>query len=181
MAKIKTKDEYRQPTINIWFPDQTEPDPADREAFKRYWKKEKKRVKEGFWIADKQLYISGWLYWYTVYWIIERDIKTPQGRSFKGKGTPTFRDIEWEFDQDIQRAEREKKIYDLVGSRGFGKSNLCASLVGHIYNFFNDTESLISGGFANDIKLLQTRSTSASPIVTQYSTNRGYLTTGSLK
>lgn len=150
----KTREEYRQATNNIWFPTQQEPDPADRDTFKRYWKREKQRIKNGFWIASNQLYISGWLYWYTVYWVIERDIKTPQGRSFKGKGTPTFRDIEWEFDQDIQRAEAEKKKYCLVGSRGFGKSNLCASLVGHIYNFFDNTESVISGGFNNDIKLL---------------------------
>lgn len=155
MAKTKTnREEYRKDTVNIWFPNQREPDPQDREAFKRYWKQEKRRIKNGFWIADKQVHISGWLYWYTVYWVIERDIKTPTGRSFKGQGTPTFRDIEWEFDQDIAECERLKKMYCLVGSRGFGKSNLCASLVGHIYNFWNSTECLITGGFNNDIKLL---------------------------
>ena len=27
-------------------------------------------MKEGFYIADGQVYISGWLYWHTVYWKI---------------------------------------------------------------------------------------------------------------
>lgn len=145
---------YQLDTRNIWFPAQVEPDPNDKVAFKKYWQREKERIRNGFHLADGQVYISGWLYWHTVYWVIELDITQPDGRSFKRKGTPIFRDLEWEIATDLVRAEKEQKIYVLVGSRGFGKSNICASVTGHIYNFFRDTESVISGGFANDIKLL---------------------------
>ena len=145
---------YRLPTSNIWFPAQVEPDPDDKVAFRAYWQREKTRIRDGFYLADGKVYISGWLYWHTVYWVIELDKKLANGRSFKEKGTPIFRDIEWEVAGDLIRAEREQKMYMLVGSRGFGKSNICASVTGHIYNFFRDTESVISGGFANDIKLL---------------------------
>lgn len=145
---------YKLPTSNIWFPSQVEPDPDDKIAFKAYWLNEKKRIQDGFYLADGKVYISGWLYWNTVYWVIEKDMKLPNGRSFKTKGTPDFRDIDWEIANDLLRAEKEKKLYVLVGARGFGKSNICASVTGHIYNFFKNTECLISGGFANDIKLL---------------------------
>lgn len=152
--KMAKKIDYRRPTVNIWFPNQVEPDPTDREAFKTYWKRERKRIREGFYLADGQVYISGWLYWHTVYWVIELDFEQPNGRKFKRKGTPILRDIEWEVATDLLRAEQEGKIYCLVGSRGFGKSNISASVTGHTYNFFSDTECVISGGFANDIKLL---------------------------
>lgn len=145
---------YKQATINIWFPNQVEPDPEDKDAFKAYWLREKERIKKGFYLADGQVYISGWLYWHTVYWVIELDMKDAQGRSFKKKGTPTFRDLEWEIAGDLVRAEQEQKLYCIVGSRGFGKSNICASVVGHIYNFHSDTECVISAGNLPDIKLL---------------------------
>ncbi|TXH08749.1 MAG: hypothetical protein E6R03_17705 [Hyphomicrobiaceae bacterium] len=148
------KIDYQRQTPNIWFPNQQEPDPKDRQAFRAYWQRERQRIRDGFYLADGEVYISGWLYWHTVYWVIELDKKQANGRSFKEKGTPVFRDIEWEVANDLLRAEREQKLYCLVGSRGFGKSNICASVTGHIYNFFTDTESVISGGFANDIKLL---------------------------
>lgn len=152
---MSKKVNYQQHTKNIWFPNQIEPDrDEDAQGFADYWRLERKRIVDGFWIADNQIYISGWLYWHTVYWVIELDTLLANGRSFKSKGTPVFRDIEWEVANDLLRAEKEQKMYCIVGSRGFGKSNICASVVGHIYNFYNDTECVVSGGFGNDIKLL---------------------------
>lgn len=155
MAKaIKQKVNYQLPTKNIWFPDQVEPDPENKKEFKAYWKREKRRIKEGFWIADGQVFIGGWLYWHTVYWVMELDTKLPNGKSYKTKGTPVFRDIEWEHDENLERAEREQKMIVEVGSRGYGKSNKDASTVGRVYNFFGDSECVTSGAFANDIALL---------------------------
>ena len=72
---------YTQETVNIWFPDQVEPpyNPMDDEvdaAFKTYWAKEKDRIVHGFTIADGAAYISGWLYWHTVYWQIRQSQTT---------------------------------------------------------------------------------------------------------
>lgn len=148
------KVEYKLDTKNIWFRSQVEPEPTDRVQFKTYWEREIGRIKDGFHIADGQVYIPGWLYWHTVYWIIELDAPNSAGRKYKTRGTPLFRDIEWEVANDLERAEVEGKTYCLVGSRGFGKSNICASVSGRVYNFFNDSETVVSGGFAADIKLL---------------------------
>jgi hypothetical protein len=150
---------YTLDTQNIWFPDQVEPLIEDKAKFRNYWKREKDRIINGFWIADNQVYVPGWLYWHTVYWIIELDIETVNAvtgekRSYKGKGVPRFRDLEWDIAHDLKECERQQKMYVLVGSRGFGKSNICASVTGYTYNFFDDSESVISGGFDNDINLL---------------------------
>lgn len=154
MARRKITN-YKLDIRNIWFPNQREPLREDKIEFRRYWKRERHRIKNGFWIADSQVYIPGWLYWHTVYWVIELDYKDEvTGKSWKTKGTPLFRDLEWEIATDIEEAEKQQKMYILVGSRGFGKSNFCASIVGRIYNFYEDSECVISGGFDNDNKLL---------------------------
>lgn len=111
---------------NIWFPKQKEPDEDNKEAWVEFWKREASRCINGFTLADGQVYISGWLYFHTVYWIIELDknfINPVSGKidSRKVKGTPLFRDVEWMIAGDLERAEREKKIYDIQGARGFGK------------------------------------------------------------
>ncbi len=153
----KKKVEYKLPTRNIWFPNQVEPD-VDDENFIEYWRNEKSRCLNGFYLADGQVFISGWLYWHTVYWVIELDeeITMPDGkkRSKKTKGTPILRDIEWVTHINFERALEEQKIYEMVGSRGWGKSMICGSVVGHAFTFYSDSESLTTGGNGPDIAKL---------------------------
>lgn len=144
---------YQRNTKNIWFPFQREPDPKDKDLFNAYWAMEKDRLMHGFYIADGQVFVSGWLYWHTVYWTIEIDTRI-NGRSFKGLGQPLFRDLDWEMATNKERAEKEQKIIELVGSRRFGKSVWDSSIAGYYYTFFRDVEACISGGFANDIKIV---------------------------
>lgn len=142
---------YQRDTKNLWFPYQREPDPSDRDLFKAYWKQEKHRLMNGFYIGD--IFISGWLYWHTVYWTIEIDI-TIGKRSFKGLGQPTFRDLDWEMALNKERAEKEKKFIELVGSRRFGKSVWDSSMAGYYYTLFDNSESCISGGNSKDIDVV---------------------------
>lgn len=144
---------YQRKTKNIWFPYQVEPSPSDKDLFKAYWQTEKERLIKGFYLADNQVYISGWLYWHTVYWTCEVDTKI-NGRSFKGLSRPLFRDIDWEMSVNKERAEKEQKIIELVGSRRFGKSVWDSSMAAYYYTFFNNSESCISGGGAGDIKIV---------------------------
>lgn len=144
---------YQRQTKNIWFPYQKEPDPKDKDLFKAYWANEKERLTKGFHLADGQVYISGWLYWHTVYWTIEIDTKI-NNRSFKGLGQPLFRDLDWEMSVNKERAEKEQKIIEVVGSRRFGKSVWDSSMAGYYYTLFKDAESCISGGYANDINIV---------------------------
>lgn len=144
---------YQRQTKNIWFPYQREPDPKDKDLFKAYWQTEKDRLMYGFHLANGQVYVSGWLYWHTVYWTIEIDTKI-NGKSFKGLGQPMFRDLDWEMGINKERAEKEQKIIELVGSRRFGKSVWDSSIAGYYYTLYRDIETCISGGFANDIKIV---------------------------
>lgn len=151
---ITTK--YTLDTINIWFPRQREPiyDPDDlilKEVFNEYWRTEKNRLRDGFIIGTT--FISGWLYWHTVYWKIVRYIDLPNGKKRREIGTPLFRDIEWEVDGDFQKCEEGGRFYTLVGSRDFGKSVIAASRAGWMYTMFGKSEVVISGGEKTYIKL----------------------------
>lgn len=114
---------YTKKTINIWFPSQVEPlySQDTLEEFKAYWAKEKDRILNGFWIADGQVYISGWLYWHTVYWKIKMK-KTKAGRTFPVIETPMLRDLDFDASINFERALDEGTFIELVGSRGFGKT-----------------------------------------------------------
>lgn len=143
---------------NIWFPSQEEPiynpdDASDMEAFIAYWKQEKQRCTEGFYLADGQVKVPGRLYYHTVYAKIAMYIELPNGKKVRRIETPYFRDIEWDIFGDVDECIEEGRFYELVGSRDFGKSIIAASLASHQYTFYSNSESVISGGAANYIKL----------------------------
>jgi hypothetical protein len=155
---IKEEVNYTLDTRNIWFPDQREPRKENKREFRDYWRREIDRCMQGF-LLGNQVYISGWLYFHTVYWMIELDHEiinpiTGKKDSFKVKGVPVLRDIEWMVADDIERAEREKKMYFLNSARGIGKSFIASSIIGQIYTFVPDSESLITGGNNPDIAKL---------------------------
>ena len=143
---------------NIWFnqqePDYDPNDPASIEAFIAYWRREKQRCMEGFYLADGQIKVSGRLYFHTVYAKIAMYIELPNGKKVRRIETPYLRDIDWDIiNNDIEECIDEGRFYELVGSRDFGKSVIAASLAAHQYTFYSNSESVISGGAANYIKL----------------------------
>lgn len=154
-------EKYTQPTINIWFPNQREPlyTPNDEEGlahFKAYWRREKDRMMYGFWIANEQVKIPGRLYFHTVYWKIaaylEKEIRG-KTRKIREIITPYLLDTVWDIFVDLEQCTEDGKFYDLVGSRDFGKSITAASCAGWQYTLFERSESVISGGASNYIKL----------------------------
>lgn len=156
MASIKSigKETYQRNTKNIWFPYQKEPNAIlEPDLFIAYWKNEKDRLIDGFYLANRQVYISGWLYWHTVYWTIELSTEI-NGKAYKTIGTPHFRDTDWEMSLNKEEAEKQHKIIELVGARGFGKTVWDASIAGYYYTLFNNAEICISGAYANDIKIV---------------------------
>lgn len=154
--------EYQLNTPNIWFPNQIEPvyDPNDEDVdsnFRAYWKEEKRRCMYGFDIADGQVKISGRLYNHTVYGkIASYSEKEIGGKIRKSRQiiTPLFRDLEWDIFEDIEKCTEDGiLIYNLVGSRDFGKSIVSASCASWLYTFFDKSEAVISAGTYNYIKL----------------------------
>lgn len=156
--------QYKQDTKNIWFPRQVEPvydptDPAQMFAFNTYWKAEKDRCMNGFYLdKQKKIFVSGWLYFHTVYWKIAMyktiGKGTPNERTVREIGTPILRDVDWMIAEDLVQCEINGKFYDLVGARGFGKSIIAASRAGWLYTFYNNSQSVISAGATNYIKLV---------------------------
>lgn len=151
--------DYKQNTVNIWFPNQKEPvyapnDDRLHKIFKQYWNRERDRCLHGFHLADGQVFISGWLYWHTVYWKIAMYKQNPiTKKKVRQLSTPYFRDIEWLIAGDFERCEEEGKFYALVGSRDFGKSIIAASKAAYQYTFYDLSESVISSGEYSYIKL----------------------------
>jgi hypothetical protein len=156
--------QYKQDTKNIWFPNQIEPvyDPSDSNQmflFHTYWKAERDRCINGFYLdKNKKVYVSGWLYFHTVYWKISMYETlyegTPQERTVREIKTPILRDIDWVIANDLVECEKQGKFYSLIGSRGFGKSIIAASRAGWLYTFFHNSQSVISAGATNYIKLV---------------------------
>jgi len=137
---------------NIWWPEQIEPFPANEEAYKAFWKREKDRCMNGFFLADGKVFVPGRLYFHTVYWKIAMYVKV-KGKKVRKILTPLLRDIDWDIFNDLERCDEEGKFYALVGSRDFGKSIIAGSCVGHQYTFYANSECVVSGGAANYIKL----------------------------
>lgn len=156
--------QYSRDTKNIWFPKQREPaydpsDPAQMFAFNAYWKGERDRCVDGFYLDKaKTLFVSGWLYFHTVYWKIAMyhtlNPGTPNERTIREIGTPILRDVDWIIANDLVECERQGKFYSLIGARGFGKSIIAASRAGWLYTFFNNSQSVISAGATGFIKLV---------------------------
>jgi hypothetical protein len=153
MEKFK---EYTQPTKNIWFPEQEEPvydpnDPISDYQFKEYWKRERDRMKNGFTLAGGKFRVTGWLYWHTVYWKIKQQVVVGE-RNFPVIDTPVFRDIDLEAAINFERARKENKRIELVGSRGFGKTVWQSSMAAMIYTTLDRSQVIISAGNAADNK-----------------------------
>lgn len=156
--------QYKQDTENIWFPKQVEPiyDPTDQNtmyAFNMYWKAEKDRCMNGFYLDKaKKVYISGWLYFHTVYWKIAMydtiNPGQPDERTVREIKTPILRDVDWMIAEDLRRCEVEGRFYALIGARGFGKSIIAASRAAWLYTFFDNSQSVISAGATGYIKLV---------------------------
>lgn len=108
---------------------------------------------DGFYLADGQVFISGWLYFHTVYWKIAMYLERGD-RKVREIHTPLLRDVDWDVAQDFLACEREGKFYNLVGSRDWGKSIIGGSRAGFQYTFFDNSESVVSGGAENYIKLV---------------------------
>lgn len=142
---------------NMWMPTLKEPSEISQQEdspFVLFWKSVMTILQDGKLIGGNQVFIHGWLIWHTVMWRIELDTLMPNGKSFKGEGTPLFRDNEWEVSEILVRCEREHKGFEWIGARGFGKSNIFASICSYFYTCYHDLEVLLTGPNTVDIAAL---------------------------
>jgi len=100
------------------------------------------------------VYINPFLYWHLNVWHTEVDVIDERGRISQKYANPLLRDNEWLVTSEIDRAQQEKKGLVILGIRRFAKSVLEASYIGWGATFDENSQNVIAGLNAPDIKLI---------------------------
>ena len=100
------------------------------------------------------VYINPFLYWHLNVWHTEVDVIDERGRISQKYANPLLRDNEWLVTNEIDRASQEKKGLVILGIRRFAKSVLEASYIGWGATFDENSQNVIAGLNAPDIKLI---------------------------
>tara|TARA_R110000744_G_scaffold195287_3_gene314276 strand:- start:1983 stop:4004 length:2022 start_codon:yes stop_codon:yes gene_type:complete len=100
------------------------------------------------------VYINPFLYWHLNVWHTEVDTIDEYGRINQKYANPLLRDNEWLVTNEIDRAHKEKKGLVILGIRRFAKSVIEASYIGHGATFDENSQNIIAGLNAPDIKLI---------------------------
>ena len=99
-------------------------------------------------------YINPFLYWHLNIWHTEVDVVDERGRIYQKYANPLLRDNEWVVTNEIDKAQFEKKGLVILGIRRFAKSVIEASYIGWGATFDENSQNVIAGLNAPDIKLI---------------------------
>jgi hypothetical protein len=119
---------------------------TDSSEYEAFAIEEWKKVRDGIWING--VYISGWLYWHLNHWKIQIDGKLEGERL---TSTALLRDNEWLIAEGIERAEKEKKLLTIFGSRQLGKTTFSSSYLGRKATIIKNSQNLITGASKGDL------------------------------
>jgi len=100
------------------------------------------------------VYINPFLYWHLNIWHTEVDVIDDYGRIAQKYANPFLRDNEWLVTNEIDRAHQEKRGLVILGIRRFAKSVLEASYIAWGATFDENSQNIIAGLNAPDIKLI---------------------------
>lgn len=135
-----------------WYINQKiKPDPASSE-YQQFFDFHKRICLEGCMMEGE--YITPFLYWHLNIWHTEVDYEDEYGNVSDNYVNPLLRDNEWIVANEIERAHRERKGLVILGIRRFAKSVIEASYIGHGATFFENSQNVIAGLNAPDIKLI---------------------------
>ena len=135
-----------------WFINQGRiPDEASEE-YREFFNFHKELCMNGA-MMDGQ-FINPFLYWHLNLWHTEVDIIDEYGRINQKYANPLLRDNEWLVTNEIDRAHKEKKGLVILGIRRFAKSVLEDSYIGQGATFDENSQNIIAGLNAPDIKLI---------------------------
>lgn len=139
-------------TYQDWFINQKRiPDRASEE-YKQFFAFHKELCVNGAMMDG--VYINPFLYWHLNIWHTEVDYIDEYGRINQKYANPLLRDNEWLVTNEIDRAHKEKKGLVILGIRRFAKSVIEASYIGHGATFDENSQNIIAGLNAPDIKLI---------------------------
>ena len=100
------------------------------------------------------VYINPFLYWHLNIWHTEVDVIDSYGRIAQKYANPLLRDNEWLVTNEIDRAQQEKRGLVILGIRRFAKSVIEASYIAWGATFDENSQNIIAGLNAPDIKLI---------------------------
>ena len=100
------------------------------------------------------VYINPFLYWHLNIWHTEVDVIDERGRIAQKYANPFLRDNEWLVTNEIDRAQQEKRGLVILGIRRFAKSVIEASYIAWGATFDENSQNIIAGLNAPDIKLI---------------------------
>ena len=127
------------------------PDKTSQE-YKPFFEFHKKLCLDGFMMDG--VFINPFLYWHLNLWHTEVDVMDDRGRIYQQYANPSLRDNEWLVTNEIDRAHAEKRGLVILGIRRFAKSVLEASYIAWGATFDENSQNVIAGLNAPDIKLI---------------------------
>lgn len=144
--------EMRNLQYNEWFINQKRVPDKESSEYAEFFNFHKELCLDGFMMGDT--YINPFLYWHLNFWHTEVDVIDDRGRISQKYNNPLLRDNEWLVTTEIDRAQKEKKGLVILGIRRFAKSVLEASYIGWGATFDENSQNIIAGLNAPDIKLI---------------------------
>lgn len=135
-----------------WFINQARIPDETSDEYKAFFNFHKELCMNGA-MMDGQ-YINPFLYWHLNIWHTEVDVIDEYGRINQKYANPLLRDNEWLVTNEIDRAHKEKKGLVILGIRRFAKSVIEASYIGQGATFDENSQNIIAGLNAPDIKLI---------------------------
>jgi hypothetical protein len=135
-----------------WFINQKRLPDRDSEEYKAFYNFHKELCLNGAMMDG--VYINPFLYWHMNIWHTEVDVIDERGRISQKYANPLLRDNEWVVTSEIDRAQQEKKGLVILGIRRFAKSVLEASYIAWGATFDENSQNIIAGLNAPDIKLI---------------------------
>ncbi len=135
-----------------WYMNQKRLPDKQSEEYTAFFNFHKKLCLEGFMMNGT--FITPFLYWHLNIWHTEVDVIDARGRINDKYANPLLRDNEFIITNEIERAHVEKKGLLILGIRRLAKSVLEASYIAWGATFDEDSQNVIAGLNAPDIKLV---------------------------
>ena len=135
-----------------WLMNQGRLPDKDSEEHDAFFDFHEELCKNGCMMGDT--YINPFLYWHLNAWHTEVDVIDEFGRIAQKYANPSLRDNEWLVSTEIDRAQKERKGLVILGIRRFAKSVIEASYISHGATFDENSQNIIAGLNASDIKLI---------------------------
>ena len=144
--------ELQRISYNDWFINQKRIPDRESEEYKPFFEFHKDLCLNGAMMDG--VYINPFLYWHLNIWHTEVDVIDERGRISQKYANPYLRDNEWVVSNEIDRAHQEKRGLVILGIRRFAKSVIEASYIAWGATFDENSQNIIAGLNAPDIKLI---------------------------